>query len=86
MPENLTPAEIWAAFGPHILGFGLKVLGALAVLIIGLRIASWLGNIVKRMALKRERIDDTLGNFFRLDCTMVCHRWRGDCGAASVWR
>ncbi len=64
MPENLTPAEIWAAFGPHILSFGLKVLGALAVLIIGLRIASWLGNIVKRMALKRERIDDTLGNFF----------------------
>lgn len=58
------PAEIWAAYSDSIIGFGLNALGALIVLIIGLRVASWLGNLVKRTALKQESIDDTLGNFF----------------------
>ncbi|HBT34565.1 MAG TPA: mechanosensitive ion channel protein MscS, partial [Hyphomonas sp.] len=34
------------------------------VLIIGLRIAGWLAGLVRSAALKREGIDDTLGNFF----------------------
>lgn len=58
------PAEIWGAYGDSIIGFGLKALGALIVLIIGLRIAGWLGNLVKKTALQQESIDDTLGNFF----------------------
>lgn len=58
------PAEIWAAYSDSIMGFGLKALGALVVLIIGLRIAGWLGNTVKRAARKQRNIDDTLGNFF----------------------
>ncbi|WP_406681773.1 mechanosensitive ion channel family protein [Hyphomonas sp. FCG-A18] len=58
------PAEIWAAYSDSIIGFGLNALGALIVLIIGLRVASWLGNLVKRTALKQESIDNTLGNFF----------------------
>ena len=53
-----------AEHGPMLLNYGLKVLGALAVLIIGLRIASWLGGLVRDQATKRETIDDTLGNFF----------------------
>ncbi|MEO1641825.1 MAG: mechanosensitive ion channel domain-containing protein [Pseudomonadota bacterium] len=58
------PAEIWAAYSDTIISIGMNVLGALFVLIIGLRIASWLGNLVKKTALKQESIDDTLGNFF----------------------
>lgn len=58
------PAEIWAAYGDSIIGFGMKALGALVVLIIGLRVAGWLGSLVKKTALKQESIDDTLGNFF----------------------
>ncbi|KCZ48434.1 mechanosensitive ion channel family protein [Hyphomonas pacifica] len=64
MPEDLTPSALWAEYSPYILGFGLKVLGALVVLIIGLRIAGWLSGTVRKEALKREGIDDTLGNFF----------------------
>ncbi|MEM1035521.1 MAG: mechanosensitive ion channel domain-containing protein [Pseudomonadota bacterium] len=65
MPMDWTnPAEIWGAYGDSIIGFGLEALGALIVLIIGLRIAGWLGNLVKRTALQQESIDDTLGNFF----------------------
>lgn len=47
-----------------LVDFGLKAAGALFVLIVGLRIASWLGNLVKTQATKRETIDNTLGNFF----------------------
>lgn len=54
----------WASNGPAILGFGAKALGALTVIIIGLRIAAWLGNTVRNQANKRENIDSTLGNFF----------------------
>ncbi|MEM7493822.1 MAG: mechanosensitive ion channel domain-containing protein [Pseudomonadota bacterium] len=58
------PAAIWSQYGDAIIGFGMKALGALIVLIIGLRVAGWLGNLVKRTALRQENIDDTLGNFF----------------------
>ena len=58
------PAELWSQYGDTIIGFGMKALGALIVLIIGLRVAGWLGNLVKRTALSQESIDDTLGNFF----------------------
>ena len=64
MPEDLTLETIWSEYSPFIISFGVKVLGALLVLIIGLRIAGWLAGLVRTQALKREGIDDTLGNFF----------------------
>ncbi|MEM7637529.1 MAG: mechanosensitive ion channel domain-containing protein [Pseudomonadota bacterium] len=57
-------AQIWADYGDEILGFGAKALGALVVLIIGLRVAGWLGRLVRTISMKQESIDDTLGNFF----------------------
>ena len=65
-------AQIWADYGDEILGFGIKALGALVVLIIGLRVAGWLGRLVRTISMKQESIDDTLGNFFG---SMV--RWAG---------
>ena len=64
MPEELTAAALWSEYSPFIISFGVKVLGALLVLIICLRIAGWLAGLVRSAALKREGIDDTLGNFF----------------------
>ncbi len=64
MMESFDFAVFWEAYGPNILGFGARAAGALAVLIIGLRVASWLGGLVRKLALKRDDIDDTLGNFF----------------------
>ena len=64
MPENLSPAELWATYGSSIVGFGTKALGALIVLVIGLRIARWLAGLVRKLALQSDDIDDTLGNFF----------------------
>lgn len=55
---------IWEQYSPWIIAGALKILGALVVLIIGMRIASWLGRLVRSSAEKRERIDSTLGNFF----------------------
>ena len=52
MPEELTPAAIWSEYSPFIISFGVKVIGALLVLIIGLRIAGWLAGLVRREALK----------------------------------
>jgi len=62
--ESVDLAQIWTDYGDTILGFGLRVLGALIVLMIGLRVAGWLGRLVRTVSLKQESIDDTLGNFF----------------------
>jgi len=67
MPEFLTTIDWQAEFAKHwpsVAGWCLKVLGALLVLIIGLRVAGWLAKLVRYQALKYESIDDTLGNFF----------------------
>ena len=53
-------AEHW----PVLAGYALKALGALIVLIAGLRVAGWVAAIVRKQALKRDDIDDTLGSFF----------------------
>lgn len=62
--DNIDFAKLWADYGDQVLGFGLKALGALIVLIIGLRVASWLGGLVRSISMKQETIDTTLGNFF----------------------
>ncbi|MEL6858900.1 MAG: mechanosensitive ion channel domain-containing protein [Pseudomonadota bacterium] len=62
--NNIDLATIWADYGDAILGFGAKTVGALVVLIIGLRVAGWLGRLVRTISMKQESIDDTLGNFF----------------------
>ncbi|MEM8617457.1 MAG: mechanosensitive ion channel domain-containing protein [Pseudomonadota bacterium] len=60
----LDPAALWERYQPEILAWGLKVLGALLLIIIGMRVAGWLAGMVRYQALKYESIDDTLGNFF----------------------
>ncbi|MEL6860700.1 MAG: mechanosensitive ion channel domain-containing protein [Pseudomonadota bacterium] len=62
--DNIDLAKLWADYGDAILGFGAKAVGALIVLIIGLRVAGWLGRLVRAVSMKQETIDDTLGNFF----------------------
>lgn len=55
---------LWQQYAPTILFGALKVLGALVVLIIGMRIAKWLGRLVSQAAKNHDNIDNTLGNFF----------------------
>ena len=62
--ENIDFASLWSQYGPALLSFGVRALGALVVLIMGLRVAAWLGGLVRKVALTQENIDDTLGNFF----------------------
>lgn len=62
--EDLDIAELWGQYGDAVLGFGLKAIGALIVLVIGLRVAGWLGRLVRKISMQQESIDDTLGNFF----------------------
>ncbi|ACT58613.1 mechanosensitive ion channel family protein [Hirschia baltica] len=56
--------EIWNQYQGSILAFGFKTLGALVVLIVGLKVSGWLAGLVRDSAMKSEKIDDTLGNFF----------------------
>ncbi len=62
--DNIDFAQLWADYGDDVLGFGAQAVGALIVLVVGLRVAGWLGGLVRSIALKQENIDDTLGNFF----------------------
>lgn len=64
MPESMTPDALWQSYGPWVVSGALKIVGALAVILIGLWVAGWLAGLVRRLAIKREDIDDTLGNFF----------------------
>lgn len=57
---NQQLADHW----PVLASYALKVVGAFFVIIIGLRIAGWLANLVKKQAMKRETVDQTLGSFF----------------------
>lgn len=56
--------EITAQYGPWLVAGILKVIGALILLFIGLRIAGMLADMVRREATRRENIDNTLGSFF----------------------
>jgi len=56
--------QVWVDYSEQILGFGARVIGALIMLIVGLRVAAWLGGLVRKVSRRRENIDDTLGNFF----------------------
>tara|TARA_R110000787_G_scaffold1326_5_gene4691 strand:+ start:5834 stop:6664 length:831 start_codon:yes stop_codon:yes gene_type:complete len=49
---------------PTLAAYGLKALGAFLVLIIGLRISGAMASFVRKLAMKRPNIDETLGSFF----------------------
>ena len=64
MDETLTPQAIWENLGPYLLPFGLRAIGALVLVIVGLRIAGWLSGLVRKQAARNPQIDVTLSNFF----------------------
>ena len=51
-------------YGPWMVSGALKVIGALVLLFIGLRLSSWAAETVRAQARKRENLDETLANFF----------------------
>lgn len=62
--QNINLNEFWAEYWPVILSGAMKVVGALLVLIIGLRIAGWLSGLVRKRTLSRPGVDQTLAGFF----------------------
>lgn len=64
MEDTMTPQVIWENLGPYLLPFGLRAIGALVLVIVGLRIASWLSGLVRKQAARNPQIDVTLSNFF----------------------
>ena len=67
MPESLNEEQFMAyatEFTDLAVKYGLDLLGAIAILIIGRFVANWARNGVIRTLNKTERIDDTLKPFF----------------------
>lgn len=62
--QNIDINALLAEYWPTILSGALSVIGALLVLIIGLRVAGWLSNVVRNQTTKRPGVDQTLANFF----------------------
>ncbi|MGP1254177.1 MAG: mechanosensitive ion channel family protein [Kiloniellales bacterium] len=48
----------------YITTYGLNVVGAIAILIVGLIIAGWVARAVERTLARSQRVDDTLRGFF----------------------
>lgn len=44
--------------------YGLSVIGAILILIIGWTVAGWVAGSIRRTSAKSERVDTTLGSFF----------------------
>lgn len=44
--------------------YGLSVIGAIVIFIVGWIVAGWVSDSIRRAATKSERIDTTLGSFF----------------------
>ena len=57
-PEKLM--GYWEKAQPAVINFVF----ALLILWIGMKIAKWASNLVRKIAIKNDKIDDTLGNFF----------------------
>lgn len=64
MDDTMTPQAIWENLGPYLLPFGLRAIGALVLVIVGLRIAGWLSGLVRKQAARNPQMDVTLSNFF----------------------
>ena len=64
MDETMNPQAIWETLGPYLLPFGLRAIGALVLVVVGLRIAGWLSGLVRKQAARNPQIDVTLSNFF----------------------
>ena len=62
--SNIDWEQQLAAHWPVLMTYALKAVGALIVLVAGLRVSGWVASLVRKQALKRDDIDDTLGSFF----------------------
>ena len=62
--QNIDFNEIWVEYWPLIMSGAAKIVGALLVLIVGLRIAGWLANLVRTRTSNRPGVDETLAGFF----------------------
>jgi small conductance mechanosensitive channel len=64
MQEELaTIQKVYDVLVEFIIQYSFQIVGALIILVIGVKLAGWLGRMVTRLCEKRE-IDLTLGRFF----------------------
>jgi small conductance mechanosensitive channel len=57
MPFNSEQLGAWAELGVN---WGLQIVGAVGILILGWVVAAWVGRTVRRIGLGSDRIDDTV--------------------------
>lgn len=64
MNTNVDPMQLWGRYGELMIAAALNVLSAAMILIVGLWVAAWAGDAMKRLSRQHPRIDDTLAAFF----------------------
>lgn len=52
--------ESWDMIVPYLVNYGMDVIGALAILILGWIVANWLSKRVKKITVRTKKIDNTL--------------------------
>jgi len=64
MQEELASLQkVYDVLAEFVVKYSFQILGALIVLVVGLKIANWSGRSIIRLCERRE-VDPTLGNFF----------------------
>jgi small conductance mechanosensitive channel len=62
-PSSIDWAQTFADLSPLILSWGVKIIGALLLLFIGMSIVGHVAGLVRKAINSQKRIDQTLGNF-----------------------
>ncbi len=62
--SDLGTSEFWVNLWPSLQPTVMKVFWAIIILWIGLKIANWAANFVRKQAVKAPNVDETLANFF----------------------
>ncbi len=64
MQEELeTLQKVYDVLAEFVIKYSFQIVGALIILVVGVKLAGWMGRIVARFCEKRD-IDQTLGSFF----------------------
>jgi small conductance mechanosensitive channel len=61
--DPFSPQALWLRYGDEVITLAINLTAAIAILLLGLWLAGRIAKAVRRLALKSDRVDETLAGF-----------------------